>query len=83
MSGSECVCFMLQPAIQQQAALMAAAAQGSYLNPMAALAAAHVQQANPIIAAPNGLSSAALTPTTTGKNHRISDNYHSQSCYML
>ena len=64
-----CVVYLFQPALQQQAALMAAAAQSGYISPMhAALAAAHVQQPSPMIAAaPNGLSSAALTPTTTGK----------------
>lgn len=52
--------------MQQQAALMAAAAQGGYgINPMAALAAAHMQQINAL--APNGLTSAAITPTTTGE----------------
>ena len=62
--------------MQQQAALMAAAnvSQGgatpAYLaNPatMSALAAAQVQHVNPL-AIPNGLSSAAITPTTTGKD---------------
>ena len=57
--------------MQQQAALMAAAAaQGgaTYINPMAALAAAHMQQASPALAVtPNGLTSAAITPTTTGR----------------
>jgi CUG-BP- and ETR3-like factor len=57
--------------MQQQAALMAAATQGGaashYLNPMTALAAAQMQQLNPLGAAslPNGLSSAALTNTTS------------------
>nr|QNN94692.1 CUGBP ELAV-like3 [Malacoceros fuliginosus] len=60
----------------QQAALMAAAAtQGGaaspYINPMSALAAAQMQHLNPLSAAaaaaslPNGLSSAALTNTTS------------------
>ncbi|CAN7979538.1 unnamed protein product [Ixodes pacificus] len=44
----------------QQAALMAAA-QGGYINPMAALAAAQIPQ---IGAMPNGLGSPALTPTS-------------------
>ena len=54
--------------MQQQAAIMAAAAaQGSYLtNPMAALAA-HVQQVG-ALGAPNGLTTAAITPTTTGES---------------
>ena len=52
--------------MQQQAAIMAAAtAQGGYINPMAALAA-HVQQVNAL--APNGLTTATITPTTTGEN---------------
>ncbi|KAH9367623.1 hypothetical protein HPB48_009994 [Haemaphysalis longicornis] len=46
--------------MQQQAALMAAA-QGGYMNPMAALAAAQIPQ---IGAMPNGLASPALTPTS-------------------
>ncbi|CAN7937300.1 unnamed protein product [Ixodes hexagonus] len=46
--------------MQQQAALMAAA-QGGYMNPMAALAAAQIPQ---IGAMPNGLGSPALTPTS-------------------
>lgn len=53
--------------MQQQAALMAAAAAqgaGGYVSPMAALAA-HVQQVNAL--APNGLTTATITPTTTGK----------------
>jgi len=57
---------MQQQLMQQQAAIMAAAAtQGTaaYINPMTAIAA-HMQQAN-ILAPPNGLTSAAITPTTT------------------
>ena len=58
--------------MQQQAALMAAAAsQGTagYMNPMTAIAA-QMQQANMLTAAAatsNGLTSAALTPTSTGE----------------
>jgi len=58
--------------MQQQAAIMAAAAtQGTaaYINPMTAIAA-HMQQAN-ILAPPNGLTSAAITPTTTGTTTAI------------
>ncbi|XP_023236803.1 CUGBP Elav-like family member 4 isoform X1 [Centruroides sculpturatus] len=47
--------------VQQQAVLMAAAAQGSYISPMAALATAQLPQ---IGAVPNGLTSPALTPTS-------------------
>ncbi len=52
--------------MQQQAALMAAAAAqgGAYINPMTALAAAQMHQTGPLV--PNGLTSAAITPTTTG-----------------
>ena len=61
--------------MQQQAALMAAASQGTYVNPMAALAA-QVQPMNPLAAAaasglPNGLTTAAMTPTTAGKGAAI------------
>lgn len=55
-----------QQLMQQQAAIMAAAAQGGYINPMAALAAAHVQQMN-ALGTPNGLSS-AITPTSTANS---------------
>ena len=64
--------YFQQQIMQQQAALMAAAAsQGTagYISPMTAIAA-QMQQANMLTAAaatPNGLTSAALTPTTTGK----------------
>ena len=52
--------------MQQQAALMAAAAAqgGAYINPMTALAAAQMHQTGALV--PNGLTSAAITPTTTG-----------------
>lgn len=59
--------FLLQQLMQQQAALMAAAAQGGYINPMAALAAAHVQQMN-ALGTPNGLASTTITPTTTANS---------------
>ncbi len=51
--------------MQQQAALMAAAAAqgGAYINPMTALAA-QMHQTGALV--PNGLTSAAITPTTTG-----------------
>ncbi|KAK2187061.1 hypothetical protein NP493_178g01002 [Ridgeia piscesae] len=51
--------------MQQQAAIMAAAAQGGspYLSPMTALAAAQVQHPNVLV--PNGLTTGAITPTTT------------------
>ena len=50
--------------MQQQAAIMAAAtAQGTYLaSPIASLAA-HVQSMN-ALGAPNGITTAAITPTT-------------------
>ncbi|XP_077563983.1 CUGBP Elav-like family member bruno 3 isoform X2 [Haemaphysalis longicornis] len=51
----------------QQAALMAAA-QGGYMNPMAALAAAQIPQ---IGAMPNGLASPALTPTSGATTHPV------------
>ncbi|XP_029639837.1 CUGBP Elav-like family member 4 isoform X6 [Octopus sinensis] len=53
-----------QQLMQQQAAIMAAAAtQGTYLaSPIASLAA-HVQSMN-ALGAPNGISTAAITPTT-------------------
>lgn len=53
--------------MQQQAALMAAA-QGGYINPMAALAAAQIPQ---IGAMPNGLASPALTPTSGAATHPV------------
>lgn len=49
--------------MQQQAALMAAT-QGTYLNPMAAIAAAQMQQ----MAAFNGLVAAPMTPSSGGSN---------------
>ena len=53
--------------MQQQAAIMAAAAQGGspYLGPMTALTAAQVQHPNILVQ--NGLTTGAITPTTTGK----------------
>lgn len=55
--------------MQQQAALMAAS-QGSYLNPMAAIAAAQMQQmaafnVNGLVAAPMTPSSGVITPPHT------------------
>ncbi|GBL92781.1 CUGBP Elav-like family member 4 [Araneus ventricosus] len=47
--------------MQQQAALMAAAAQGGYMNPMAALAIAQLPQMTTV---PNGLANPAITPTS-------------------
>ena len=49
---------------------MAAAAQGGspYLSPMTALAAAQVQHPNVLV--PNGLTTGAITPTTTGEEGR-------------
>lgn len=45
--------------------MAAAAAQGgAYINPMTALAAAQMHQTGALV--PNGLTSAAITPTTTG-----------------
>ena len=62
--------------MQQQAALMAATGQGHYLAPAVTLA--HVPQAVTALAAPNGLSTAAMTPTTAsianGKYHNNSLN---------
>ncbi|XP_068520933.1 CUGBP Elav-like family member 4 [Anas acuta] len=51
-----------QALMQQQAAIMASVAQGGYLNPMAAFAAAQMQQ----MAAVNmkGLAAAPITPTS-------------------
>ncbi|KAH7945347.1 hypothetical protein HPB49_009822 [Dermacentor silvarum] len=50
-----------------QAALMAAA-QGGYMNPMAALAAAQIPT---MVAMPNGLASPALTPTSGAATHPV------------
>ncbi|KAG8200665.1 hypothetical protein JTE90_022283 [Oedothorax gibbosus] len=47
--------------MQQQAALMTAAAQGGYMNPMAALAIAQLPQMTTV---PNGLANPAITPTS-------------------
>ena len=47
--------------MQQQAALMAAAGQGHYLSPVTL---AHVPQTVTALAGPNGISTAAMTPTT-------------------
>lgn len=53
--------------MQQQAALMAAT-QGSYLNPMAAIAAAQMQQMAAFNV--NGLVAAPMTPSSGGRNFR-------------
>ncbi|XP_048219360.1 CUGBP Elav-like family member 4 isoform X25 [Perognathus longimembris pacificus] len=50
--------------MQQQAALMASVAQGGYLNPMAAFAAAQMQQMAALNM--NGLAAAPMTPTSGG-----------------
>ncbi|XP_054717058.1 CUGBP Elav-like family member 4 isoform X1 [Uloborus diversus] len=47
--------------MQQQAAFMAAAAQGGYMNPMAALAIAQLPQMTTVS---NGLANPAITPTS-------------------
>jgi len=64
------VCVSVEQLMQQQAAIMAAAAQGGspYLSPMTALAAAQVQHPNVLV--PNGLTTGAITPTTTGEEGR-------------
>lgn len=51
-------------AMQQQAAIMASVAQGGYLNPMAAFAAAQMQQMAALNM--NGLAAAPMTPTSGG-----------------
>ncbi|KAM6037412.1 CUGBP Elav-like family member 4 isoform 13-T13 [Chlamydotis macqueenii] len=51
-------------AMQQQAAIMASVAQGGYLNPMAAFAAAQMQQMAALNM--NGLAAAPITPTSGG-----------------
>nr|XP_023399621.1 CUGBP Elav-like family member 4 isoform X17 [Loxodonta africana] len=51
-------------AVSQQAALMASVAQGGYLNPMAAFAAAQMQQMAALNM--NGLAAAPMTPTSGG-----------------
>lgn len=53
--------------MQQQAALMAAT-QGSYLNPMAAIAAAQMQQMAAFNV--NGLVAAPMTPSSGRRNFR-------------
>ncbi|KAM6105392.1 LOW QUALITY PROTEIN: CUGBP Elav-like family member 4 [Pterocles gutturalis] len=52
-----------QALMQQQAAIMASVAQGGYLNPMAAFAAAQMQQTALNM---NGLAAAPMTPTSGG-----------------
>ncbi|XP_030323045.1 CUGBP Elav-like family member 4 isoform X31 [Calypte anna] len=51
-----------QALMQQQAAIMASVAQGGYLNPMAAFAAAQMQQMAALNM--NGLAAAPMTPTS-------------------
>ncbi|KAM3938737.1 CUGBP Elav-like family member 4 isoform 11-T12 [Leptodactylus fuscus] len=51
-------------AVSQQAAIMASVAQGGYLNPMAAFAAAQMQQMAALNM--NGLAAAPMTPTSGG-----------------
>ncbi|KAM9251426.1 CUGBP Elav-like family member 4 isoform 14-T14 [Cariama cristata] len=51
-------------AMQQQAAIMASVVQGSYLNPMAAFAAAQMQQMATLNM--NGLVATPITPTSGG-----------------
>ncbi|XP_055648896.1 CUGBP Elav-like family member 4 isoform X29 [Falco peregrinus] len=53
-----------QALMQQQATIMASVAQGGYLNPMAAFAAAQMQQMAALNM--NGLAAAPLTPTSGG-----------------
>lgn len=48
--------------MQQQAAIMASVAQGGYLNPMAAFAAAQMQQMAALNM--NGLAATPMTPTS-------------------
>ncbi|XP_069043541.1 CUGBP Elav-like family member 4 isoform X11 [Lepisosteus oculatus] len=53
-----------QALMQQQAALMASVTQGGYLSPMAAFAAAQMQQMATLNV--NGLAAAPMTPTSGG-----------------
>ncbi|XP_067847960.1 CUGBP Elav-like family member 4 isoform X3 [Heptranchias perlo] len=53
-----------QALMQQQATIMASVAQGGYLNPMAAFAAAQMQQMAALNM--NGLAAAPMTPTSGG-----------------
>lgn len=59
--------LILQQMMQQQAALMAAT-QGSYLNPMAAIAAAQMQQMAAFNV--NGLVATPMTPSS-GTNQQL------------
>uniref|UniRef100_A0A8B9TFM6 CUGBP Elav-like family member 4 n=1 Tax=Anas platyrhynchos TaxID=8839 RepID=A0A8B9TFM6_ANAPL len=67
-----------QVLMQQQAAIMASVAQGGYLNPMAAFAAAQMQQ----MAAVNmkGLAAAPITPTS-GKGPRGVERAKCRKCW--
>lgn len=59
--------------MQQQAALMAAT-QGSYLNPMAAIAAAQMQQMAAFNV--NGLVATPMTPSSGGNQRRLTPHLH-------
>ena len=62
---------------QQQAALMTAAAQAgtaTYINPNLALGAQLPHAA--LAAVPNGLSTASITPTTTGRHSFFRKSLH-------
>lgn len=54
-------CYQQQQFMQQQAALMAAASQGTYINPMAALATQMPHAAAPLA---NGITSPVVPPTS-------------------
>lgn len=62
-----------QQMMQQQAALMAAT-QGSYLNPMAAIAAAQMQQMAAFNV--NGLVATPMTPSSGGNQRRLTPHSH-------
>lgn len=76
--------LILQQMMQQQAALMAAT-QGSYLNPMAAIAAAQMQQMAAFNV--NGLVATPMTPSSGMRQHfALTGKSHSQSgecCCLL
>ncbi|XP_055933649.1 CUGBP Elav-like family member 4 isoform X6 [Argiope bruennichi] len=63
--------------MQQQAALMAAAAQGGYMNPMAALAIAQLPQMTTV---PNGLANPAITPTSVIAIPELGEDYKKSRC---
>ncbi|MPC25578.1 CUGBP Elav-like family member 3 [Portunus trituberculatus] len=58
---SKCLVCRTQQFMQQQAALMAAASQGTYINPMAALATQMPHAAAPLA---NGITSPVVPPTS-------------------